>query len=1052
MRRWTSRKLARDLAWLGVGSGLACAIGACSANSSTRATSGGLTRNGAQQTVTTPDGSARAGLRLSAYGCVGNAQSVGSADSMQKGARTEYRYARTGVTEWYESGTRGVEQGFTIDKAPVGCGQRDLEIEVAVAGLSPRLTAAGDGVDLVDERGAVRLHYTELSAKDATGRALPAKMTAADGHIALRVDTSGAAYPVVVDPLIWSERAKLVASDGANGDQLGSSVSLSGDTALIGDYSKTDGANSKQGAAYVFVRSGSTWSQQGGSLVANDGAANDYFGISVSLSGETALVGASNKAVGANAGQGAAYAFLRTGSTWAQQGGPLVASDGAANDNFGLSVAISGDTALVGASNKTVGVNAFQGAAYVFVRTGSTWAQQGGALTASDGSSNDYFGTSVSLSGDTALVGAWTAGASSQGAAYVFVRTGTTWAQQGPPLVANDGVGGELFGGSVSISGDTALVGARNKNAAYVFVRTGTNWALQGPALVASDAGANDQFGYSVSVAGNTAVVGASLKTIGQISQQGAAYVFGRNGSVWEQTGPRLIGSGTAKLNHFGYSVSVFADTVLVGADWEGPVSVSGAAYVFSDTCAKDLDCLASAYCTPDGKCAERCQHDSDCAGGSYCSADGSCQTQVVQGGQCDDAAGASCKEAGCAVCVTGHCADGVCCESACNGECEACAAKISTAADGLCKPIPAGVKPGAECEQDPDYPASCGAPGECDGARHCRSNAKPGTVCGATTCTRGKVSGEVCNGGGKCGTDTISCAPGVCDGDACGTACTTDKDCDTATGYCLKGTCVDKKSVGDVCQKSAECPDGFCTDGVCCESDCAAQCEACGEKNHEGKCIPVTGAPRGERAACDGDADVCGGACDGADVASCKYASPTTVCGQTCEDGKETQGDCDGNGACVTGSPRSCGAFACGPDACLTDCSADEDCASGYRCANSECVPTGGSKCSKDLTSSVLPDDTSVACAPYACDASSGACRTQCTSVDDCSPGNACDADKSCVPESQTGSSSDSGCGCRIAGAPRPGLPMLVLFGFGVALCRRRRTRLSGRIRPRCE
>jgi hypothetical protein len=228
-------------------------------------------------------------------------------------------------------------------------------------------------------------------------------------------------------------------------------VALSGTTAVVGAL-----GNNGRGAAYVFTGSGSTWTQQA-KLTASDGAPFDDFGISVALSGTTAVVGALG-----NNGRGAAYVFTGSGSTWTQQA-KLTASDGAPGDEFGISVALSGTTAIVGA----YGGKSFTGAAYVFTNSGSTWTQQA-KLTASDGAANNDFGFSVALSGSTAVVGAF-GNSSGIGAAYMFTRSGTTWSQQAKLTASGGG-----FGNSVTLSGSTALVGAplnpSHIGAAFVFV------------------------------------------------------------------------------------------------------------------------------------------------------------------------------------------------------------------------------------------------------------------------------------------------------------------------------------------------------------------------------------------------------------------------------------------------------------------------------------------------------------------------------------------------------------------------------------------------------
>jgi hypothetical protein len=179
-----------------------------------------------------------------------------------------------------------------------------------------------------------------------------------------------------------------------------------------------------------------------------------------------------------------------------EEAATLAASDAAPSDLFGVSVSLSGDTVVVGAFVDDDAGAADTGSAYVFVREGTAWTEQA-KLAASDAAAGDEFGTSVSLSGETALVGAFVddhAGGADAGSAYVFVRTGTTWTEQAK-LVAPDAASEDHFGYAVSLSGETAIVGARFDGAgsAYVFVRNGTAWTAQAK-LVASDAAASDEF------------------------------------------------------------------------------------------------------------------------------------------------------------------------------------------------------------------------------------------------------------------------------------------------------------------------------------------------------------------------------------------------------------------------------------------------------------------------------------------------------------------------------------------------------------------------------
>jgi len=305
---------------------------------------------------------------------------------------------------------------------------------------------------------------------------------------------------------------------------------VAGDTAVVGAFGDNDDVKgSNVGAAYVFVRSGNEWPQQA-KLLASDGAAFDSFGQSVAVVGDTAVVGApmDDNENGTNAG--AAYVFLRSGTSWQQQV-KLLPLDGASSDQFGFSVAVAGDTAVVGAPFDDDNSNE-RGAAYVFTRNVTFWSPEA-KLQASDGMANSLFGWSVAIAGDTAVVGAAfddNIGAD-QGAAYAFVRIGTLWSQQAK-LLASDGAPADQFGWSVAVAGDTAVVGAHlndekgsDAGAAYTFVRSGSSWPQQAK-LLASDGASPDHFGESVAVAGDTAVVGAPFDAINNVLTVGSAYVF----------------------------------------------------------------------------------------------------------------------------------------------------------------------------------------------------------------------------------------------------------------------------------------------------------------------------------------------------------------------------------------------------------------------------------------------------------------------------------------------------------------------------------------------
>lgn len=341
----------------------------------------------------------------------------------------------------------------------------------------------------------------------------------------------------------WTEQQQLAASDAASGDYFGT-VSISGDYAVIG----APFDDSIQGSAYIFYRSGSSWTQQA-KLVAGDGAANDYFGNSVSMSGDTVVIGAASKdsTSPSLSNSGSAYVFVRSGTSWTQEA-QLVASDAADDDKFGTSVAISGDYIIVGAFVDDDNGSA-SGSAYVFMRTGTTWSEQA-KLTASDGANGDNFGYSVSISGSYAVVGA-EHDDTEQGSAYVFERTGSTWSQM-QKLTASDAATNVDFGQSVSISGSSIIIGApahdgpstltnADYGRAYIFVSDGTTWTEQ-QKIVSNDNGQYDWFGWSVAISSDDALVGARFDDYdpgsGSIVNSGSAYVFTRPASPPPSTSP----------------------------------------------------------------------------------------------------------------------------------------------------------------------------------------------------------------------------------------------------------------------------------------------------------------------------------------------------------------------------------------------------------------------------------------------------------------------------------------------------------------------------------
>ena len=342
----------------------------------------------------------------------------------------------------------------------------------------------------------------------------------------------GAAYIFTQSNGIWSEGQKLVASDGLAGDEFGYRVTLNGHTLLVGAFSATVNGIVSQGAAYVFTRSTVTWIESQ-KLTADDGALFDNFGAAVGLDSHTVVIGANGATVNGNPAQGAAYVFTKSNGTWTQVQ-KLTANDGAAYDNFGLSIAIKGSTILVGSPRATVGSNLAQGAVYVYTRTNGTWnfTQK---VTGSDGAAQDSFGESVAIGRGAALIGAYGAtvnGHPGQGAAYIFTNSNNTLSEM-QKLTADDGGTYFNFGNAVALDGSRALIGAdvstvgsnTSQGKAYVFTEAGGAWS-QNATLVASDGATDDFFGAALALDGRTALVSTPHPIINGNTYQGAAYFY----------------------------------------------------------------------------------------------------------------------------------------------------------------------------------------------------------------------------------------------------------------------------------------------------------------------------------------------------------------------------------------------------------------------------------------------------------------------------------------------------------------------------------------------
>ena len=426
----------------------------------------------------------------------------------------------------------------------------------------------------------------------------------------------------------FAEQAYIKASNTDGGDEFGYSVALSGDTLAVGAYLEDSSSDitpdentTDSGAVYVFSQSGGTWIQQAYIKASNIGA-GDNFGISVALSGDTLAVGATGEdsitqGVGTvpddldpDANSGAVYIFVRTGISWNEEA-YIKAPNTGDQDEFGISVALSGDTLAVGAHGEDsdsmdiiVPDNnsaSNSGAVYVFTRSETIWSEQA-YIKASNIGALDRFGNSISLSGDTLAVGAseedtW------RGAVYVFTRNATTWSEQAYLKASNPDIQ-DYFGISVALSGDTLAVGAyledsstvgadatpdnngSNSGAVYVFVRSDTTWSQQA-FIKAINTDDNDQFGKSVALSGDVLVVGAAREDsdIAGINQgwnekqkdYGAVYVYTRDGTTWSDQS-FIKPSTTVSKDFFGSSVAVAGDTIAIGV----PISSSNAGAVYT--------------------------------------------------------------------------------------------------------------------------------------------------------------------------------------------------------------------------------------------------------------------------------------------------------------------------------------------------------------------------------------------------------------------------------------------------------------------------------------
>jgi len=365
---------------------------------------------------------------------------------------------------------------------------------------------------------------------------------------------------------------KLIAPDGASEDYFGYSVGISGNYALVG----ATWDDSQRGSAYLYKWNGSTWTLHK-KLTASDRAAGDIFGCHANIDGDYAIIGARWD----DSGLGAAYVFYKDqggSDNWGEQA-KLVASDGVAGDAFGTGVDISGQYAVIG--------GAYGGKAYIFKRTGATWSELA-RLSASDHIAGDYFGAHLAIDGYYALVAAPydDENGTRSGIAYIFQKDqggADNWGQQAK-LIPLDGDENDIFGSRVGLSGEYAVIGALwdddkgiDSGSAYVFHRSGTTWSQQ-VKLTASDGAAYDQFGRGVAISGDYIIVGADADN--------SIYSFLHGGGSWYQVSKQTPSGGGGL---FGWIVAISGNDAIVGAHMNDNSNGTdaGAAYLYH--CINDL-------------------------------------------------------------------------------------------------------------------------------------------------------------------------------------------------------------------------------------------------------------------------------------------------------------------------------------------------------------------------------------------------------------------------------------------------------------------------------
>lgn len=404
-----------------------------------------------------------------------------------------------------------------------------LMVVVNAAGSTSALSASPGS-----PRGADAYIEQKVTADDGVANASFGAATAVDGSTALVGATggNGAVYVFTLQEGLWVQSGKLVADDGADGDQFGYSVTLVGDTAVVGAPFAATGDNGHQGALYVFRNMGGTF-VQAQKLLASDGAADDQLGWSVAYDGTRIAGGAPGVTINGDFATGTVYVFDHDGSAWSQSA-ELNADDGIGSSDFGFAVAIRADRLLIAAANADVGDVVAEGAAYAFTHVQGVWTQVQKIVPDDDGGAN--FGYALAYDGTHALITSpfSTVGDTAfQGAVYTYIDDGATLTQT-QKIVTENAQPFDALGIAVALDGDLAVIGAPfvngSQGAGYLFQLAGTDGWVQALTFTASDAVAGEgaAFGYAAGISGDSLIFGQVLATIEGETGQGAAYFYDR--------------------------------------------------------------------------------------------------------------------------------------------------------------------------------------------------------------------------------------------------------------------------------------------------------------------------------------------------------------------------------------------------------------------------------------------------------------------------------------------------------------------------------------------